>query len=223
VINSGTNVILFKRVFDIFFSIIGLVILCPLFIFIMIWIKVDSPGTPFFRQKRVGKGGVLINVLKFRTMKMNIANAGAKITVGNDKRVTRCGKFLRKYKIDEFPQLWNVLIGEMSFVGPRPEVQEYVSLYGDEIRRKVLSVKPGITDWASLEYHDESSILAQADDPIQAYIHQVMPDKLKYCVKYTDNNNLWIDFKIILLTLKKIFLNKLWASAPVRKVSSFFK
>jgi lipopolysaccharide/colanic/teichoic acid biosynthesis glycosyltransferase len=193
-----------KRIFDLFFSSVGLVILFPLIFIISIWVKLDSPGTIFFRQKRVGKEGLQINVLKFRTMKMDTEESSSKITVGKDNRITNCGKFLREYKLDELPQLWNVIIGEMSLVGPRPEVPEYVKLYPEEIRRKVLSVKPGITDWASLEYRDEGSILALADDPHYAYVNMIMPDKLKYYVRYTENNNLWVDLIIIVLTLRKI-------------------
>ncbi len=168
---------------------------------IAIWIKVDSPGPVFFRQVRVGQRGKEFRVFKFRTMVPDAEKLGLKITVGGDPRITRTGHFLRKYKLDELPQLFNVLFGEMSLVGPRPEVPEYVELYPAEIREKVLSVKPGITDLASLEYKDENDLLKDAENPREIYIHEIMPRKLEYYVQYVDQRTLWFDFNIILRTI----------------------
>jgi len=137
-------------------------------------------------------------------MRTDAEALGPKLTVGKDPRITKSGNILRKYKFDELPQLLNVLKGEMSLVGPRPEVEEYVKVYPSDVKEKVLSVKPGITDLAAIEYVDESSILAQANDPIDAYINQVLPHKLKYYVRYVDEQSLWMDLKIILKTLARI-------------------
>jgi lipopolysaccharide/colanic/teichoic acid biosynthesis glycosyltransferase len=193
-----------KRLFDIFFAFSGIFFLSPLFLLVAIWIKKDSPGPVIFRQDRVGRKWEIFKIYKFRTMRPNPDNLGSKLTVGKDARITESGTFLRKYKIDELPQLLNVLKGEMSLVGPRPEVEEYVRYYPSDIREKVLSVKPGITDLASIEYVDESSILAQSDDPYNAYINKVLPQKLQYCVRYVEERNLMMDLLIILKTITKI-------------------
>jgi len=193
-----------KRLFDLFFSTIGLLLLLPLFLFLAIWIKIDSPGPVFFRQTRVGRFSQPFQIYKFRTMCSDAESKGRQITVGNDPHITRSGRFLRRYKLDELPQLINVIKGEMSLVGPRPEVPRYVALYPEQLREKVLSVPPGITDYASIEYKDENDILGRADDPDKAYIEQVMPVKLKYYERYVSERSLWVDFKLILATLKAV-------------------
>ncbi|MBP9742433.1 MAG: sugar transferase [Burkholderiales bacterium] len=190
-----------KRIFDFIISSIGLVILFPAFIIIAILIKATSKGTVFFRQQRVGKNGILFYIYKFRTMK---AAAGAEITIGRDSRITKLGHILRKFKIDELPQLINVLKGEMSLVGPRPEVPRYVKFYPQDIYNIVLSVRPGITDWASINMINENYILAQAADPEYEYINVIMPKKLEFAVKYVRTHNFWQDCLIIVTTIRKI-------------------
>jgi lipopolysaccharide/colanic/teichoic acid biosynthesis glycosyltransferase len=193
-----------KRIFDIIFSSIGLILLAPLFIVIAVLIKVDSKGEVFFRQVRVGKNEVPFKIYKFRTMASKQKGSELKITIGNDRRITNIGKTLRKYKIDELPQLINILKGEMSFVGPRPEVQEYVKHYSKQNRDTVLSVRPGITDIASIEFKDENTILAKEADPEKAYIEKILPKKLRYCRFYVNNQSLCYDVFIILQTLKAV-------------------
>lgn len=192
-----------KRVFDIFFSGLGLVALFPVFVVIAIWIKKDSDGEVFFRQVRVGLNGQLFKIHKFRTMAVNTEKQSG-LTIGNDKRITNAGKFLRKYKLDELPQLIDVFIGKMSLVGPRPEIPEFMNLYSEHDRRKILSVKPGITDRASIEMVDENEILGKYDNPRQAYIDSIMPMKAKYYIDYANNHNIWSDFVLILRTFLKI-------------------
>jgi lipopolysaccharide/colanic/teichoic acid biosynthesis glycosyltransferase len=191
------------RLFDFLFSILGLVILSPLFAIVAIWIKFDSSGPVFYKQIRVGKDNKDFRLFKFRSMVTDAENKGLITVGGRDPRVTRSGYFIRKYKLDELPQLINVLIGEMSLVGPRPEVRKYVDLY-DEEQRKVLSVKPGITDYASIEYIDENEILGKADNPEKVYIEHIMPEKIKYNMKYINNRSIKEYFKIIFLTVLKI-------------------
>ena len=195
-----------KRLFDLFWVVPGLTLLAPIFVLIAIWIKMDSAGPVFFRQVRVGQWGKMFRVLKFRTMVPEAESLGLKITINNDPRISRCGHFLRKYKLDELPQLINVFFGQMSLVGPRPEVPEYVELYPPEVREKVLSVKPGITDMASLEYKNENELLRGADNPSDVYIQKIMPHKLEYCVNYVDHRTLWGDFLIIVRTIVAIIL-----------------
>lgn len=195
-----------KRIFDLFFSAIGLILLLPFFLIIAIWIKLDSSGPVFFRQTRVGRFGHPFQIYKFRTMCSDAEAKGRQITVGDDPRITRSGSFLRRYKLDELPQLINVVKGEMSLVGPRPEVPRYVELYPEKIREMVLSIPPGITDFASIEYKDENDILGRADDPDKAYVEQVMPVKLRYYERYVAERSLWVDFKLILATLKAIIM-----------------
>jgi lipopolysaccharide/colanic/teichoic acid biosynthesis glycosyltransferase len=191
---------LIKRAFDVIAALIGLILLSPVFAIVALWIKLDSSGPVFFQQSRVGKHGALFRILKFRTMMVD-AEAKGQITVGVDPRVTRIGHVLRRLKIDELPQLVNVLRGEMSLVGPRPEVPRYVARYPDGIRQIVLSVLPGITDWASIEFREESTILAEASDPERSYIEDILPVKLEYCVRYVRERDFMMDLKIILLTL----------------------
>lgn len=191
------------RVFDIVFSGIGLILLSPLFLIVYILIRLESKGGGFYSQERIGKDGVPFKLYKFRSMRTG-ADKGSLITVGgHDPRITKMGYFIRKYKIDELPQLWNVFIGDMSLVGPRPEVERYTRLYTDE-QKKVLSVRPGITDWASIEYVDENVILGQAEDPDKAYIEQIMPDKIRYNMKWIENQGVVEYFKIIFSTFFKI-------------------
>ncbi|MCR9013054.1 sugar transferase [Gabonibacter chumensis] len=191
------------RFFDLFFSLVGLIVLFPLFLVIAVCIVLDSRGGVFFRQVRVGKNGNDFRLYKFRSMAKGADRKGL-ITVGeNDSRVTRVGRFLRKYKLDELPQLLNVFCGDMSLVGPRPEVRKYVDLYTRE-QRKVLSVLPGITDYASIEYIDENRILGQASNPDKAYVELIMPDKIRYNMKYIDRRSVKEYFKIIFLTCIKI-------------------
>ena len=191
------------RIFDIVFSGIGLILLSPLFLFVYILICLERKGGVFYAQERIGKDGKPFKLYEFRSMRTG-ADKGSLITVGgHDPRITKMGYFIRKYKIDELPQLWNVFIGDMSLVGPRPEVERYTRLYTDE-QKKVLSVRPGITDWASIEYVDENVILGQAEDPDKAYIEQIMPDKIRYNMKWIDNQGVLEYFKIIFSTFFKI-------------------
>lgn len=192
-----------KRFFDIVCALIGLVVLSPLFLVIAVWIKLDSNGPVFFRQVRVGRNGKPFRIHKFRTMGVNSESVG-RLTVGNDSRVTRSGHFLRKSKIDELPQLIDVVVGNMSLVGPRPEVQEFIDCYPSEVRRVVLSVRPGITDLASIEMVDENEILAKYTDSRKAYIEQILPIKQQYYVDYVRNNSLFEDINIIFKTIYKI-------------------
>ena len=191
------------RLFDILFSTVGLLVLSPLFLIIYIIIIIESKGGGFYSQTRVGKNGIPFAIYKFRSMRTDADKHGLITVGGRDPRITRIGYYIRKYKIDELPQLWNVLVGDMSLVGPRPEVQKYVDLYTEE-QRKVLSVRPGITDYASIEYVDENILLAKSDDPDKTYIEVVMPAKIKLNMKYINNKSLKEYFKIIFLTLAKI-------------------
>ena len=189
-----------KRVMDLFFSFFGLVILSPVFLVIAIWIKLDSKGPVFYRQVRVGKNMKPFKIFKFRTMIYDPYDKGLQLTTSDDKRITRSGRFLRKTKLDELPQLINVLIGEMSLVGPRPEVPKYVEYYPEEVRKIVLSVPPGITDRASLEFKNENEILHLSKDPEKKYIDEILPVKLEYYVEYVENRTLFGDIKIIIDT-----------------------
>jgi len=195
--------VLIKRCFDFVTALIGLVLLMPLFVLVFCWIKLDSAGPVFFRQERVGRHGVVFRIFKFRTMTVNTESKG-QITVGRDARITGIGHVLRRYKIDELPQLINVLAGEMSLVGPRPEVPRYVARYPDNVRDIVLSVAPGITDWASIEYKGENAILGDASDPERAYVEEILPVKLDYYVRYVRERSFVMDLRIILATLTAI-------------------
>lgn len=191
-----------KRLFDIIASSIGIVILSPIFLFVSIAIKIGSKGDVFFKQVRVGKDHKEFNILKFRTMITNAESLGKQITVGNDNRITKVGAFLRKLKIDELPQLINVFKGDMSLVGPRPEVPKYVKLYNDE-QKRVLDVRPGITDIASLRYKDENDILGKVENPEEYYINTIMPDKLNLNLEYIEKNNIVFDIYLIIKTIVK--------------------
>jgi lipopolysaccharide/colanic/teichoic acid biosynthesis glycosyltransferase len=191
------------RLCDIVFSFFGLLFLSPLFLIVALWIVIDDPGPVFYRQQRVGRHNKDFGLLKFRSMRVG-ADKMSLITIGDrDPRVTRAGYYIRKFKLDELPQLWNVLIGDMSLVGPRPEVRRYVDLYTEE-QRQVLSVRPGITDYASIEYIDENKLLAQAADPDKTYIEEIMPAKIELNRRYINNPTLGQYFKIIFLTIAKI-------------------
>ncbi|MFN3617237.1 MAG: sugar transferase [Aquabacterium sp.] len=193
-----------KRVFDLLLSSLGLLALAPLLLLIAVLIKLDSPGPVMFRQERVGRFGRPFRIHKFRTMRHEPAGQGLQITVGADRRITRVGGFLRASKLDELPQLLDVWLGDMSLVGPRPEVPRYVAHYPAELRDKVLSVRPGITDIASIEYRDESAVLARAADPEQAYIHEVLPHKLALAAQYVDRSSVGLDLWLIWRTLVAI-------------------
>ena len=191
-----------KRMFDIILSLFGLMILLPFMLIIAIFIKLDSKGPVFFKQIRVTKGGREFKIFKYRTMKVG-SDKYSQITVGKDNRITGIGSFLRKYKLDEIPQLINVLIGDMSLVGPRPEVPKYVALYTDE-QKEILKVRAGITDYASIEFSDENDLLASEKDPEKAYVEKIMPKKIELNKKYLSEISVLTDIKIILLTIKKI-------------------
>lgn len=193
-----------KRLFDICASLPALVLLSPLFLLISLVILLGSKGGVFYRQQRVGRHGKPFLLFKFRSMRPQ-SDTGSLITIGGrDSRITREGYFLRKYKLDELPQLLNIIRGDMSIVGPRPEVQRYVDLYTPE-QRKVLSVRPGLTDWASIEYMDENELLGKSSDPEYTYIHEIMPAKLELNLRYICEAGLLTDLKIIFRTLFKIF------------------
>lgn len=187
-----------KRLFDIVCAALGLIVLSPVLLVCAILVVMTSPGRTLFRQERVGKGGKLFVIYKFRSMQTD--NAGLKITAGDDSRVTPVGRVLRKTKLDELPQLWNVLKGDMSFVGPRPEVAEYVALY-DEVQRQVLAVRPGITGIASIRYRNENDLLAESADPNRTYIEEIMPEKLKLDLEYIPRASVGYDIRLILETL----------------------
>lgn len=192
-----------KRIFDLFFAFLGIMLLLPIYLLIAIFIKLDSKGEILYKQERIGKEGIPFYVLKFRTMVPDAFSKGA-LTVGSrDPRVTGVGFYLRKYKLDELPQLFNVFFGEMSFVGPRPELKKYTDLY-NENQRLVLSVKPGITDYASIKYRNENDLLAQSSDPEKLYIEEIMPHKLELNLQYIKNNNIFKDIEIIFLTFYAI-------------------
>ena len=192
-----------KRLFDFLAAACALLILAPLMLAIALWIKCDSRGPVLFRQKRVGRGAVIFDILKFRSMSVQ-GKPGPLLTVGADRRITRAGGFLRRHKLDELPQLINVLRGDMSLVGPRPEVPRYVDCYPPDVREVVLSVSPGITDWASIYYKEENSLLNRATNPEQAYLDTILPAKLKYNLRYVNERSFWNDVQIIFSTLRAL-------------------
>jgi len=196
-----------KRIIDLLLSIIGLVLLSPLLLLIAIFIKIESTGPVFFRQTRIGKNEKPFGIFKFRTMYVNTENSGLQITVKNDKRITPLGNYLRKYKLDELPQLINVFLGDMSLVGPRPEVPKYVELYPTTIKNIIFSIRPGITDPASIIFRNENELLSETTDPEKYYTEKIMPKKLEYYVDYVKNRNLFSDFSIILKTLANVFIS----------------
>jgi lipopolysaccharide/colanic/teichoic acid biosynthesis glycosyltransferase len=192
-----------KRTFDLVLAVLFIIVFSPLMILISLYIILDSPGGVIFRQIRVGKNNRDFTILKFRTMFTDSSEKGL-LTVGSgDARITRAGRTLRKYKLDEIPQLFNILAGDMSFVGPRPEVRKYVEMY-DEEQKKILSVRPGLTDYASLQFIRESDILGNSPDPEETYIHFLMPEKLKLNLFYIQSQSILTDLKIILITVWQI-------------------
>ena len=195
-----------KRAFDLLFSLFMLTLFFPIGLIISVLILFGSPGGIFYRQERIGRNGVPFKLYKFRSMRVN-AEASGKLTVGmKDPRITSVGVFIRKYKLDEFPQFINVLKGDMSIVGPRPEVHEFVALYSDT-QKKVLEVKPGITDYASIEYFNENELLASSDNPKKTYVEKIMPYKLELNQKYLANPTLAHDLKIIFMTIRRLLKN----------------
>ena len=192
-----------KRIFDILASGAGLLVLSPVFAIVALWIKFDSRGPVFYRQTRVGRHNKDFGLLKFRSMVVGADKKGLITVGGRDPRVTRSGYFIRKYKLDELPQLVNVFWGHMSLVGPRPEVRKYVDLYTPE-QLHVLDVRPGITDLASIRYRNGNGLLAQADDPDRYYVEVIMPDKLRINLEYVARHSFWYDLKLIFMTFREI-------------------
>lgn len=194
-----------KRLFDIIFSLFGLSILTPIFFVFGLAIKLTSSGPVFFRGERIGKDGNPFRIYKFRTMVVGAEKMGASSTAEDDPRITHVGRFLRKYKLDELPQLLNVFKGEMSIVGPRPQVPWIAEQYSGE-EKLLFSVKPGMTDWASIEFSNEGEILKGSEDPDRDYLEKIAPRKRQLGLEYVRNHSLWTDLKIIFLTIKRIFL-----------------
>lgn len=192
-----------KRLFDVVAAGCGLILLAPVLLALALWIRLDSPGPALFRQRRVGRYGRHFDIYKFRTM-ADRRDEGRQLTVGQDPRITRAGRFLRRTKLDELPQLLNVLVGTMSLVGPRPEVPRYVDRYPPAVREAVLSVAPGITDLAAILYKDENDILGRAPDPERAYVETILPVKLEYYQRYVRERSFWLDVRIICRTLAAI-------------------
>ena len=192
-----------KRLFDIIASALGLIVLSPLFLVLAVWIKVDSKGPVFYRQTRVGWHNKDFRIFKFRSMRVG-SDRGSLVTIGGrDPRITKSGYYIRKYKLDEFPQLINVLIGDMSLVGPRPEVRHYVD-YWTPKQMRVLDVRPGITDPASIKFRNENELMAQADDPEQYYINVIMQEKIRLHLEYVDNQSFLYDLRLIFATLRVV-------------------
>jgi lipopolysaccharide/colanic/teichoic acid biosynthesis glycosyltransferase len=192
-----------KRAFDLIASLLGLALLSPILVAVAIWVKLDSPGPVFYRGSRAGKGNHPFGIFKFRSMVMNAASLGGSSTSGDDPRVTRSGRFIRRYKIDELSQLLNVVAGDMSIVGPRPEVLSYTSKYTGELL-EILSIRPGITDWASIWNSDEGGVLAGARDPDRAFELLIQPTKLQLQLRYVRTRSMISDLKIIFFTLRRI-------------------
>lgn len=193
-----------KRLFDITFSVTGLVLLFPFSVLFTILIKLESKGPVFYRGTRIGKIGKPFRIFKFRTMVVNAEKIGGPSTADDDARITKTGKYLRKYKLDELPQIINVLKGEMSFVGPRPQVPADVALYTRE-ERAILNVRPGMTDWASIKFHNEGEILRGSPDPDQAYVEKIRPGKIKLELEYVRTHPFWVDLKILMKTMQTLF------------------
>jgi lipopolysaccharide/colanic/teichoic acid biosynthesis glycosyltransferase len=206
-----------KRVFDIVFALCALLISVPVLLAAALWIKLDSRGPILFRQERVGLRGGTFAIYKFRTMRVGAAEEGPQITVESDLRITRAGVFLRKYKLDELPQFVNVLVGDMSVVGPRPEVSRYIALYPREARDLILSVRPGITDLASIAYRDEGAVLAAAEDPEELYVREILPAKLEHCCQYVRKRSLWLDLVIVWRTARVVLSRAAQGEVPARR------
>nr|WP_294810975.1 sugar transferase [uncultured Sphingomonas sp.] len=197
--------LLMKRGFDIVLAAAGLLMLMPILVLCAGVVRLSSPGPIFFRQQRVGMGGRIFEILKFRTMRVAQSGKEAQITIGRDPRITGAGDFLRKWKLDELPQLWNVMVGDMSLVGPRPEVPKYVEMYPAAMRNLVLSVRPGITDPCSIYLRNESDILATAEDPERFYIDTLLPEKLRISGEYVASRSIFSDVGIIAQTVLSVF------------------
>jgi lipopolysaccharide/colanic/teichoic acid biosynthesis glycosyltransferase len=193
-----------KRLLDVGLALPALLLLTPALLAVSAWIKLDSAGPVFFGQARVGRNGNLFRIWKFRSMRAATDSSALQITVANDSRITRCGAFIRRYKLDELPQLLNVVVGEMSLVGPRPEVPRYVEIYPAALRTKILSVRPGITDIASIEFRNENELLEGQSDPETYYLEQILPRKLELAARYVDQRSLCMDVQLIWKTLLKI-------------------
>jgi len=194
-----------KRLFDLISSSAGLYVLSPLFLLTTIVIKLDSKGPVFFKQDRVGKSKKIFKIIKFRTMIADAEKVGSKITSQNDVRITKVGKYLRKYKIDEFPQLLNVIVGDMSIVGPRPEVPEYYDIIESQFP-EIVNMKPGITDYASIDYSNEEELIVETSEVDKIYRKIILPKKIKLYKKYYNEMSLFTDLKIIFKTLEKVFI-----------------
>jgi lipopolysaccharide/colanic/teichoic acid biosynthesis glycosyltransferase len=194
-----------QRLFDVILAGLGLALLAPLFVVVALWVRLDSAGPVFFRQTRVGRHGVPFRIHKFRTMRVDPGSTGAALTVGADPRITRAGALLRRWKIDELPQLIDVLTGTMSLVGPRPELPRYVALYPPGLRDTVLAVRPGITDPASIEYRDESALLGTAADPERYYVEVLLPAKLARAAAYVERRSLAGDLRLIGATVRRLW------------------
>ena len=204
----------FKRIFDIIVSLLGLIVLSPGMLILAMMIKLDSSGPVFYRGARVGKKGKIFHIFKFRTMVQDAENIGGSSTSDDDSRITDIGKVLRKYKLDEMPQLIDVFRGKMSIVGPRPEVEHYVNMFTDE-EKVILDVHPGITDWATLWNPDEGALLAGSTDPERTYMEEIRPEKIKLQLKYIKERSFFSDIKIIFLTIKAILIKK-----PVKPIQA---
>ena len=191
-----------KRALDLGLTLAALPLALPLMVAIALWVRLDSPGPALFRQERVGRGGCLFRIHKFRTMHAD--GAGPQVTAAGDTRVTRAGRWLRRTKLDELPQLIDVLKGDMSLVGPRPEVPRFMALYPEEARRRILSVRPGITDRAAIEFRDEELLLAHATDPERVYVERIMPVKLRYYLDYVAQRTLIGDLRILFDTVRAL-------------------
>lgn len=193
-----------KRAFDIVAATVGMVVAMPVMVIVAIAIRVDSPGPVLFLQERVGRGGTIFRIHKFRTMFADAAGSGAGLTIGDDRRITRVGRLIRPSRLDELPQLYDVLAGHMSLVGPRPELPRYVAHYPAALREKILAVRPGITDPASMEFADESRLLGEASDPEREYVEVILPRKLAAAASYADRATLLTDLKVIARTLRMV-------------------
>jgi lipopolysaccharide/colanic/teichoic acid biosynthesis glycosyltransferase len=204
-----------KRVFDATFAAIGLALLAPALMVLAIAVRLSSSGPVYYRGLRIGLNGKLFRIAKFRTMVANAEALGGLCTSSEDPRITPVGRWLRKYKLDELPQLFNVLKGDMSFVGPRPEAQEYTDLFNEE-EKQILSVRPGITDWATFSNSDEEAILAGSPDPERTYLEDIRPEKIRLQLKYVRERNLWIDFKILLATVILVLRRCFGGGSPER-------
>lgn len=196
-----------KRTFDLVASGFALAVLLPVFALLAIWIRIDSPGPILFRQERVGRFEVPFRIHKFRTMYWNRPEHGPSLTVGDDARITRCGRILRRAKLDELPQLFDVFLGDMSIVGPRPEVPRYVARWSEEDRRVILSVRPGITDLASIRFRNESEILQHCSDPEHTYLHEILPEKLRLYREYVGHQSIVLDLQILMRTVFAVLFN----------------